>query len=185
MADKRTTFDELCELYTEWRDRISNYKYDSAKLVWHLAKEFRHYISAPETIDEFGKRYTYALKVNRDAEGEIHYDEPEYSTDVLNLDEDGYWSSAIVVVLDDVYAKTDFKFEIRFVLRGRQCELHIGKEKDGKFEFNVDAAESRKPAYEYMVRLLKETFKREPWSIPSKAPIGFRQPSPPKEPIED
>jgi hypothetical protein len=190
MTDPRTTFDELRALYTEWSDRHNTYQFSSARLVRGLANGFRHYIGAPETFQDFDKstkRYVFALVATRDDEGKIHFNEPKYMTDVLTLDEDGYWLAGIGVVLDrgeHTYPKTDFRFYIRFVLRGRQCELQIGDESAGKIEFDIENEESVKPVYEYMVRLLKETLAMKPWSIPSKAPIGFEVPPRPQEPIE-
>jgi len=176
-----STFDELRELYKKWGDCISNNKLESARLPWGLANGFRHYIGAPDTFRDSEKstqKYVFALKAICDDKGTIQYNEPKNKTDVLTLGEDGYWSAGIAVVLDrgeNTYPKTDFRFFIRFVLRDRQCELHIGDKGAGKFKFNMDNEESVKPVYEYMVGLLKEILNMKPWDmqIPSKAPIGF------------
>lgn len=177
-----STFDELRKLYTIWAGSHSKYQSDSMQLVLGLANGFCRHIGAPKTYQDFdgsSKEYVFPLEAFRDTEGKIHLNKPEHMIDVLTRDEDGYWIAGIAVALDraeNSYQKTIVQFYIRFILRDHMCELHIGDESDGKFEFDVDKADSGKPAYEYMVSLLRKLLSLQPWSTWKKAPIGFEPP---------
>jgi len=176
------TFDDLRELYIKWSDRHNKYRSDSLQLILGLAIGFCQYIGAPETYqdsDKSTKRYVFPLEATRDAEGKIHYNEPKHITDVLTLDENDYWIAGIGVVLDrreNAYPKTHFQFNIRFILRERICELHIGDEAEGKFEFDLDNPDNVKSAYDYMVSNMRKVLSLQPWSTMEKTLIGFELP---------
>ncbi len=178
-------FDDLRAQYSVWDERHKQYRFASMQFVFKLASEFTSYIGAPITYldfrDKSTKRYIEPLQAVRDDEGNIHYKEAMTPIDAITHDKDGYWISGIKLVLDHgdkTYPKSSFHIPIRFMLRENQCELKIGTDNDGRFEFDLSDPNNFKPAFDYMVLLLNGVLELKPWSTIGKSPIGFTMPQP-------
>lgn len=178
-----STFDELRSLYIAWDDSHQQHHRDATQLALTFASGFSGYLGAPETYIDFNtrinKRYIQPMTATRDEDGIVHFDEPKTFLDVITRDENGYWTFGIKIVLDrmaNAYPKSEFQYFIKFALRDRLCELHIGHEGGRKFELNLDSPDSMRQAYDFMLEMLRKVLTTQPWSTGEKAPIGFAVP---------
>jgi hypothetical protein len=177
-------FTDLRSQYIKWTDQHWEYRTNAAEFVRSLTKGFAAYIEAPDTYKEIGsgsvKRYVEPIKAVRDESGEYQFSVPENALDVVTRDEEGFWTSGITLVLDrgaDAFPKAGFQFFLRFLLKGRQCELNIDWKTSRKFSTNLDNPAELEPIYECMVQTIREILSTPPWSTLDKPRIGFALPT--------
>jgi hypothetical protein len=181
-----STFDDLRKLFIEWDNRYKENNSNSWRFIYGLAGGFSKFIGAPNSYKEIGsnemQHYVQPLQAVKDEEGNITYESPQYTSDVITRGDDGYWLSGIRLVMDRSersFPKSDFTFAVQFILRDQECELMLGDRAEGHFKFNLDDP-TPDSVYEYMVSLLQEVFTSKPDTF-KKPMIGFVVPSFPPE----
>jgi hypothetical protein len=172
-----TIYDDLRPLYKEWSETGSEYWLGSARYAQQFAMGLREYLGAPEWFNEDGKKRPYieVCKVKEDENGEPHF-EPANFHDVMSASSDGSpsLSFGITVVLEraaNTFPKGSFGFSMLLTPRGSNtCVLRISGQ---EFDIDMSNDQTRTPAYDHMLTVIREFLATKPWDANRKRPIGF------------
>ena len=167
-----TKIDELRGAYRDWRERNIAYHDAVVAFAANFARGFREYIGAPGTYNVPGrttkKPYVEVRKLTD--EGNLVRANPG---ELLTFEEDGYYKFGVMLALDyseNMYPKAGFGFSVRVRLKKDVCDLKVS---DRSFTVKLADKDALNQAYDFMVDLLKTSFRREPWEVDEKRQIGF------------
>jgi hypothetical protein len=172
-----TIYDDLRQQYDKWSKESRDYWFNSGQYASRFARGFREYLAAPEYFKGEATRHRYvdACKVIEDeSTGELNLKPADFH-DILTRGEDGYLTFGVSVVLEkapDTFPKASFWFSIDMLPRDGKCTMKITGE---PFELDMSDDQTRTPAYEHMVKVLREWLASKPWDVDRKNPIGFVQ----------
>ncbi len=169
-------FDALREEYKSWADRQIEYERISTQFFLAFVNGFREYIGAPDTYtDHDGSTKWYIEpQAAKQEEGQWQFRECEFSKDLLERDEDGYWTAGLRITVNP-FPIMFFVSLIRFLLVDNRCKLLVGFQSK-EFTFDITSSEAATSAYDYILDLMRMVFNAPPSQIPSlkeTTPIGF------------
>lgn len=183
-------FDDLNAEYKTWRDTWNDERIASARFPGQFVEGLKSYIEAPDTFEEdlgSGERkkrlpYIRALKILDRDDGTYDTEEANFHELVTRRD-DGYYGFAVSVALEiasNTWPKQYFAVPVYFFFGADRntAKLKIADSHDG--EHNYDTTDNSKniPAYEYVVRLIRNILRTKPSDIiDNKRPIGFAFPN--------
>jgi hypothetical protein len=183
-----STFDVLCSEFKVWRQRYIDDHHASMNFALQFVKKLQNYIGAPDSYKQLSFSETTATNKYVEAKKIIFQDEYTYKTatpdsilDLIQRDEDGYWSFAVCITLEvapNAFPKQSFAIPVFFIIDDGSAKLRITKMHDGEFAYSLGDDTKNSAAYDFIVELLRENFKRKPADqVSTKTPIGFTYPS--------
>jgi hypothetical protein len=163
-----TIFSDLNAQYASCRRSGVDYRRASIHFINRFASAFRQHIGAPEHYanPETGRSEpVQVLSCQKNKDGDYTFKRMCSPFDVIELQEDGRWLTALGLVLgaENYFPKGEIAFPIEFILHEQNCTMILGSKNKHKFELSLEDEKTFKPVFDCMVGFVKEFLAKKPW----------------------
>ncbi|MEJ0096375.1 MAG: hypothetical protein WDN46_24110 [Methylocella sp.] len=175
-------FDDLNAAFKTWRDAYFEERRSAASFSSKFAKGLQTYIGAPDTFprwfqDPIQQRYVKTAALVEKQGGQYEAVEKTNPFELVQKEQDGYWSFAIQVALEvdaNTYPKQYFGIPIHFIIDAEYARMRITSRSEGEFNFHLTDEAKNSVVYDFVVKLLLDIFKvNAPAKLLKKSPFGF------------
>lgn len=177
-------FDDLNAEFKTWRDRYFEDERASVRFAHQFANGLKSYIGAPNVFKRDMSRdttetapYVKVCKLVDNGDGTYSAEDTDNFYDIIQKRGDGYWGFAISVALEtgaNTYQKQYFSFQIHFIIDDNVARLKITSRPDGELTYDLNDDTKNAAAYNFVVKLVRETLKTKPSDlVHKKTPMGF------------
>lgn len=177
-------FDDLNAEFKTWRDSYFEDERASVRFAHQFTNGLKSYIGAPNAFKRDMPRdttetapYVKVCKLIDNGDGTYNAEDTDNFYDIIQKRSDGYWGFAISVALEtgaNTYPKQYFSFPIHFIIDDNVARLKITSRPDGELTYDLNDDTKNAAAYNFVVKLVRETLKTKPSDlVHKKTPMGF------------
>lgn len=188
-------FNEINIAYDKWRTGFFDNQRRAIGFSHQFAEEYRKYISAPEKCSpihdhDMVPKYVWPCEATLiEEEDRFEAKAKSESFIVVKRNKSGEWYFALAIRCEhgpNTWPKEWFPILIFFSIHDDDCHLRITIRDDGHFDIKLSDIGSWKPTFDFITKILKQTFLEQ--KVSQKEQMGFVFPAmpapdpPPTEP---